>query len=405
MFFIICVGTLNSSCYSRKPPKIVNPFFTCSNRLDKPYGVCTHINRIGEKWEFDTREEDIKMMSKVGANFIRTDFDWSYCIAKKDSHLKHNYHDLVVHSVGQSLNILGILSPVVNKEKRSSWKEYVASISRHYSKKIKYWEVINEANRKYKKIPSFNASVYADIIRDGYETIKREGKNLKVLFSGISLNNPDFVDTVFQLNGEKFFDIMNLHRYPKKMSNVEELIENYKTFSYKMKKYNIKKPIWLTETGYSTYEGKSSENVQAMILPRLFLISFACGIDKVFWYKSRSNELSNDKECHFGLWHWDYSPKPAFYTYRTLTRMCPDKSTRPRLMQYGKIYVASWRQPGGRRVWALWTSIHEVISSIKIRGTYKVVNDRGYEFKMKNLLEFKITPSVTYIVGAEEVVF
>ena len=63
----------------------------------------------------------------------------------------------------------------------------------------------------------------------------------------------------------------------------------------------------------------------------------------------------------------DYTPKPAFYSYQTLTKMCPDHSTRPRLVRYGKVYLASWKRPDRKKVWALWTSKDIVKSKLNSR--------------------------------------
>ena len=138
-------------------------------------------------------------------------------------------------------------------------------------------------------------------------------------------------------------------------------------------------------------------------LPRIFLVSFALGMDKVFWYKSRSNELSTDNvECHYGLWHKDYTPKPAFYAYQTLTRICPDKSIRPKLVRYGKVYMASWRRPDKKKVWALWTSKADKTISINVKGEYTAYNHHGSKLEILPD-DVRLSPSVIYIVGARSV--
>ncbi len=84
---------------------------------------------------------------------------------------------------------------------------------------------------------------------------------------------------------------MNVQRYNNKSSEPEELLEYFQRLHDKLEIYGVKKPVWLTECGCFTAEGRTSEEVQANRLPRIFLISYAYGIDKVFWYKSRSREI------------------------------------------------------------------------------------------------------------------
>lgn len=130
------------------------------------------------------------------------------------------------------------------------------------------------------------------------------------------------------------------------------------------------------------------------------------GIDKVFWYKSRSREIDkNDIEDHYGLWHKDYTLKPAFFTYEALTKLCPDKSTRPKLVRFHNVYMASWKRPDRKKVWALWTSEKNETVSLRIKGRYKMFNDHGVEIYNRTSSETMITPSVLYIVGAKELLF
>ena len=200
---------------------------------------------------------------------------------------------------------------------------------------------------------------------------------------------------------------MNVHKYANNRVKPEDFIGFYKKLHHIMININVDKPVWVTETGASTYSnGGVSEKLQATWVPRIFLISYACGIDKVFWYKSRSREIDkNDIEDHYGLWHKDYTPKPAFYTYEALTKLCPDKSTRPILVKLHNVYMASWKRPDRKKVWALWTSEKDETVRLKIKGRYKMYNDQGEDINNRTSSETLITPSVLYIVGAKELLF
>lgn len=147
------------------------------------------------------------------------------------------------------------------------------------------------------------------------------------------------------------------------------------------------------------YETGGSEAEQARRLPRIYLISFAYGVDKVFWYNLRSRE--NDlfySEDNFGLLHCDLSPKPAFEAYKFLIKMCPDKSTRPTLEEYDDIYVSEWTRPDKNKVWACWSlEDKDVLLDITGRATY-------YDY-MGNKIDkpSKIGDGIIYIVGATNV--
>ena len=98
------------------------------------------------------------------------------------------------------------------------------------------------------------------------------------------------------------------------------------------------------------------EAEQARRVARIYLIAFAYGVDKVFWYNLRSREDDPYYSEHcFGLLHRDFSEKPSMQAYRTLVRMCPEGSTRPKLTVADGLYRAVWHQPDGTEVTALWS--------------------------------------------------
>lgn len=407
-FKIVClaIGLLStfSSCQSQE---LYEPLFKCTKKLDNSYGICTHINRVGERYEYDTRDMDLSMIDRVGANIIRTDFDRPVIQDMAKGTLIYKQFDSIVTSVQQHKKAtLGIITMGYTPQNSEDWNKYVFETSKRY-KKNRYWEIINEIDIVHHLVPDFKSAYYFSFLKEGYNAIKKTNPRAMVLFSGLSSITEVDIDHLLTKDCVPYFDIMNVHKYANNRVKPEDFIGFYKKLHHIMTNININKPVWVTETGASTYSnGGVSEKLQAIWLPRIFLISFACGIDKVFWYKSRSREIDkNDIEDHYGLWHKDYTPKPAFYTYEALTKLCPDKSTRPKLARFHNVYVASWKRPDRKKVWALWTSEKDETVSLKIKGRYTMYNDQGEEINNRTSLETRITPSVLYIVGAKELLF
>ncbi|MDO4558813.1 MAG: hypothetical protein Q4C47_07600, partial [Planctomycetia bacterium] len=96
---------------------------------------------------------------------------------------------------------------------------------------------------------------------------------------------------------------------------------------------------------------------QAVYLPQAILLARAAGVEKYFWYEFQSMERDDsDKEHHFGIVHRDLTPKPAWWAYRTLTRICPDDATDLKFRKLGNDGCGvSWSLPDGRSVWAIWS--------------------------------------------------
>jgi hypothetical protein len=77
------------------------------------------------------------------------------------------------------------------------------------------------------------------------------------------------------------------------------------------------KPVWITETGYAT-DGTVTPRQQADYLVREFVNFLAEHVSKEFWFKFREDNPGGANL--YGLVHEDFSPKPAYLAYATMTR-------------------------------------------------------------------------------------
>ena len=143
-----------------------------------------------------------------------------------------------------------------------------------------------------------------------------------------------------------------------------------------------------------------SENLQAKRVARTYLVAFAAGISKVFWYNLRSYENDDkDMESHFGLLHKDLSPKPAYNAFKTLIDNLPNGSTRP-VVTYDKtndLYTATWKRPDGKAVTAYWTSMR--LTTVRLPrnlANAKAVDFLGNTVKT-NGRELNVANSVVFI--------
>lgn len=81
------------------------------------------------------------------------------------------------------------------------------------------------------------------------------------------------------------------------------------------------KPMAATETGYSTMAGGTSEEVQAVYVPRVFCEYFRQGVVRTYLYElvdAFRDQGGRDKDAHFGLLRHDLTPKPAFAAVQSL---------------------------------------------------------------------------------------
>lgn len=142
------------------------------------------------------------------------------------------------------------------------------------------------------------------------------------------------------------------------------------------------------------------EDEQARRIARVHLMSFACGIDKVFWNGLRSAEKDPSRKSQYGgLYHADLSPKPAAVAYSVLTSMLPSGSSRPVLTAKESLYLVEWVSADGQKRWAVWCTDKAPASDIEIVGKAQFADYLGK--RLKTVPE--IGDRVIYITGADEV--
>lgn len=146
-----------------------------------------------------------------------------------------------------------------------------------------------------------------------------------------------------------------------------------------------------------------SETTQSERLPRAYLVAFSVGVDKVFWYNLRARENSaSNVEDNFGIIHKDFSVKPAYTAYKTLTTMCPDRSSRPDLQKRNNVYISSWTRPDGSRVSAVWSANIDHSVNLGAMGAFKAYDYLGKPVTI-NKNNFVAKAGIVYIVGAQSV--
>lgn len=144
---------------------------------------------------------------------------------------------------------------------------------------------------------------------------------------------------------------------------------------------------------------KISESLQAIRYPRLYLLSYASGVDKVFGYclTDRSQEYGG-----YGILRKDLTRKPAFYSLKTLIEKCPSGASRPTVTVNGHQYISEWVNPDGRKVYAVWSDQLGQKSSINVVGRARYYDCFGKRIKKT---KFIVSPSVVYIEKAKSVSF
>lgn len=401
LVFILCMVTSSNA-------QKVTPYFICSKTIDKPYGVTTHISRNVKVCDYRFRNQELQMMKRTGITCCRADLDY-IAVHANASGWNPVLTDSMFLSLKQNkVDFLGIINANAAKhawEDEKGYQKYLDYIVQRYSNNTKYWEAVNEMElmKGVENLPE----KYFRMLKMIYNTVKKQSKYNVVLSTSICNSKGDFFEELCKKNAYKYFDIMNFHSY----DAPENLPKSFENIKYMMDKYGWSKPVWLTECGMHTADDKIKHNGSSLVeeqarrVARIYLISFAYGVDKVFWYNLRASETDPYySEANFGLIHADLSPKPSFLAYKALTTMCPSRSTRPVLIIDGGTYSASWIRPDGKTVWAIWYPSGKKTVSLNVTGICTFYNYLGEKIKLIKKGMLDLDGGVTYIVGKNIVI-
>ena len=353
----------------------------------------------------NVRDSVIKNISQLGVDIVRTDLYWDNIQTKTSTTKSYVHLDNMFKSLeNNNLRSLSILDySIIGCEDiwnhTNEWGDYIKGVVKRFDTNVDYWEIWNEENHPHfwQGVPS--AKQYLEILRKASTIIRNEDKHSTVLMGGLAGMDEKYLEDLFDLGGDKYFDIVNFHYYPN--INPELLISQFDKLKKILRKYHCNRKVWLTEIGYSTFPNENvklrnqvSEEQQAFYLPRIFLIAYCFGVEKVFWYCHKTEENDeNNREHYFGIVHNNLTPKKAYFAYKTLIKMMPNGSKRPELKKHGNLYICSWTTPMGDKVKAYWTTHGQKLYNFNEEDCFDI-----YGNKISNN-KIKVSPSIIYVKG------
>jgi hypothetical protein len=199
--------------------------------------------------------------------------------------------------------------------------------SRYAPLGVHVFEVWNEPNLERFWPSGPNPAEYAAMLRAAYPAIKRADPRATVLLGGLYQNGADFLEGVYRAGGAGFFDAVATHVYtggdpapcrpgardpsPDSLCGIENVHRVMQAHG------EGRRPVWLTEFGWSTWEDGVSEAEQAVYLVHALSrlrrafpyvpVAFAYNLRDNYWL----GDDSGSQEGNYGLTKTDGTPKPA----------------------------------------------------------------------------------------------
>ncbi len=284
---------------------------------DSPYGV-VH----GDRTSF---------LVEGGFSWTRVDFNWNAIEPQNGTFTFEQYDSFVENCTRAGIHVLAILDYSANwassgppdwkdidrfpPKYMSDWEEYVFQTVSHFKDRVKHWEVWNEPNIRYFWFPKADAKEYYRLLKSAYAAAKRADPECTVLIGGIIGFDVRYLREVYELGGARFFDVMAIHPYSAEPYDRCNFSGNMSALRSLMAEYgDSKKEIWFTELSWTVSQNLSKDD-QAAYLIRSYVLSFAEGADKLFWFNLNAAPPPEESS---GLIEHDLTPRPAFWAHKAL---------------------------------------------------------------------------------------
>lgn len=268
-----------------------------------------------------------------GVKWIREDFEWG-SLEPERGKFNWAFSDSVVQIAGKNgISVYAIVaywpswSKAYTKAGIDEYVTFLKELVRHYKNVIHQWEIWNEPNIFFWQGPQ---EMYAELLMKSYVAIKDIDPTAQVLGISTSGIDFDFIEKMHQLQAP--YDILTIHPYRSHLNEAEFITELKRASDMAVLQGGKRRPVWITEMGWTTYNPHNSWvqegflptplRIQAEFIVRTYLSCIISGIDpKVFWYDLRNDGTDpHNFEDNIGIMYQDFSPKPAYIAYSTMTR-------------------------------------------------------------------------------------
>lgn len=309
----------------------------------------------------------------LGAKWIREEFNWQKIEPERGRPDFGFYDYLVETAVSNGLCVVGMFAywtPWTKPYTEEGYADYCRTLSRlvsRYRGKVDRWEIWNEPD-----IPFWNGpkKEYYALLSRAYATVKAANPDAEVWgFSTSGISRSFILDGLAA--GAKF-DRISVHPYTGLLRE-REFMSN---IAWVWEKSGGRR-VPLTEMGWSTWRGGTSERLQATLLVRAQMAAAATGKTlALFPYWLFDGWLFDDSEHNYGIVHQDGTLKPAYRAMAQVFRAFAQGSATLEFVPLGEGVEALAFAMDGRS--AVWTDYESPVTlSVPTAAGLSAVNLMG----------------------------
>jgi hypothetical protein len=223
-------------------------------------------------------------------------------------------------------------------KRASDFAESFGWVINRYGNRVYSWEVWNEPNLDYFFRTDDPVGDYADMVRASWRAAQEADPRPIIVAGSLSDSDFEFTEALYDHGVKGHFDAWSIHPYSDDRDPLNTDVESPR-YSFKagipavrkvMHRHGDRKPIWLTEFGYSTCDVRGQESwrncvgkdTQARYLKRAFLQMRKWGDVPVgIWFNLKNwSDDEGDRVANYGLLTADGHEKPAFDVFANVAR-------------------------------------------------------------------------------------
>lgn len=342
---------------------------------------------------------EMKEIAAAGFHWVRMDLDWGGTEPAKGQYNFSAYDTLLGALAPFHIRPILILdysnkfydhglSPY-DAAGRQAFANWVAAAVSHFRGRGVVWEMYNEPNWKF-WTPKPDVNNYIKLALKVGETIEETAPGETYIGPAGALIDLPFLKACFAAGLLNYWAAVSVHPYRQRIP--ESVAAPYAALRKLIREYAPRcktVPIIAGEWGYPSTPNwfNMSDERQARMLAREFLVNVTEGIPVTIWYDWRDgDEASKSPDAHYGIVKSDYvasrdpvfTPKPAYRAAQTLAHFFDGFTFRKRIaVGTSSDYVLLFTQGSAARL-AVWTTAEpHAVTIAGARGKFRVTGITG----------------------------
>jgi hypothetical protein len=334
------------------------------------FGVSTHQHRNPD-------DINVKLASEVEARVVRLDIFWGdlehrgqYNFQPYDylvNELRRTNRSIILvlgyghpdHSDGHAEN--GPPLAPRTQEQLAAYDRYVQAVATRYHGSDIIYEIWNEPNLSWAPVP--DATAYGRLLAEAAKAIRRIEPLATIISGGLANEHSpsEFLGEMAQSGDLDGVDGIAFHPY--RLEGPENSLYDIALFE-RAAQAVVDRPVWITEWGYSdAWLAKlgldRARQHSAVMVARLMLTAALARTKAAIVYDLIDDGTDpTDQESGFGLYDYNFKPKPAAAAFRTLSGIMSSCNTYEFKVDPGQnIAIARFYFDGGAVSDVIWTYV------------------------------------------------